>query len=236
MGEVSPPPAIGPYEILRVIGSGSYGSIQVGRHRDTGQEVALKTVRVPTEDHLASLRREIRALERIRHPGVVRIIEDGVSEQGPWYAMELVSGTTLGRYVRAIEDEPVFSGVDPTADTDVMGAALSGTLVVSFRSDATEVVRGQSVEPANRPLPFVGPPAPPFAIPRILTTMRRLCAPLAYLHGEGILHRDLKPDNILVKPDGTPVIVDFGLMGASLSGHLRETMEVVGEVAGTALY
>jgi parallel beta-helix repeat protein len=38
----------------------------------------------------------------------------------------------------------------------------------------------------------------------------RLADAVAYIHAEGFLHRDLKPGNILIRPDGTPVIVDFG--------------------------
>jgi serine/threonine protein kinase len=44
--------------------------------------------------------------------------------------------------------------------------------------------------------------------------IRRLLDPildaLDLLHGEGILHRDIAPDNILLRPDGAPVLIDFG--------------------------
>lgn len=35
---------------------------------------------------------------------------------------------------------------------------------------------------------------------------------LAYCHSQGILHRDIKPQNIIIRPDGQPVLVDFGLV------------------------
>jgi parallel beta-helix repeat protein len=38
----------------------------------------------------------------------------------------------------------------------------------------------------------------------------RLCDAVAFIHAQGFLHRDLKPGNVLVRPDGSPVIVDFG--------------------------
>jgi parallel beta-helix repeat protein len=38
----------------------------------------------------------------------------------------------------------------------------------------------------------------------------RLCDVVAFVHAQGFLHRDLKPGNVLVRPDGSPVIVDFG--------------------------
>jgi parallel beta-helix repeat protein len=38
----------------------------------------------------------------------------------------------------------------------------------------------------------------------------RLCDAVAFIHAQGFLHRDLKPGNVLIRPDGSPVIVDFG--------------------------
>jgi parallel beta-helix repeat protein len=38
----------------------------------------------------------------------------------------------------------------------------------------------------------------------------QLCDTVAFVHARGFLHRDLKPGNVLIRPDGSPVIVDFG--------------------------
>ena len=44
----------------------------------------------------------------------------------------------------------------------------------------------------------------------IETIVTPLCQGLAELHRAGLLHRDIKPDNIVVRADGSPVLIDFG--------------------------
>ena len=45
---------------------------------------------------------------------------------------------------------------------------------------------------------------------RIVEIMRAMLDALGFVHQEGMLHRDISPDNILMKADGTPVLIDFG--------------------------
>jgi len=54
-----------------------------------------------------------------------------------------------------------------------------------------------------------GDPAPEALV---VTYARQLLDALAYCHSEGIVHRDIKPQNIILKPDGRAVLVDFGLV------------------------
>ena len=44
----------------------------------------------------------------------------------------------------------------------------------------------------------------------VLRLVRPLCASLAHVHAEGLLHRDISPDNIILRPNGTLTLIDFG--------------------------
>jgi serine/threonine-protein kinase len=70
-------------------------------------------------------------------------------------------------------------------------------------------------------------------LPRALETMRDVAAAVHYAHEQGVIHRDLKPGNIVIGADGRPFVLDFGL------AHLQEAGRVQsreGLVAGTASY
>ncbi len=97
-----PPRAVGPYEVLSVIGRGGVGTVYRARHRDTSQHVALKLLGPPPACDPAAARRlarEYEALEPLHHPNVVRVYEAGVHEGYSFLAMELVEGLDLRSYL-----------------------------------------------------------------------------------------------------------------------------------------
>jgi serine/threonine protein kinase len=56
----------------------------------------------------------------------------------------------------------------------------------------------------------------------VLRVGRDVCRGLGYAHARGVIHRDLTPDNILLRSDGTAVISDFGIARA-VSGYVAST-------------
>lgn len=51
----------------------------------------------------------------------------------------------------------------------------------------------------------------PFTVPEVLPWLRQLLEALAYVHARGVTHRDVKPANLKLTPDGRLVLVDFGI-------------------------
>ena len=80
-----------------MIGQGGMGLVYKARHAATGEEIAIKTVRAATQGLLQRMRREILALSRMRHPGLVQFVATGLGESLPWYGMELLSGHDAAR-------------------------------------------------------------------------------------------------------------------------------------------
>jgi predicted ATPase len=65
----------------------------------------------------------------------------------------------------------------------------------------------------------------------IVAIARQICAALEHAHQHGIIHRDLKPENVILGPDGSAKLMDFGLARSVAS---RMTTE--GEITGTVFY
>lgn len=70
-----------------------------------------------------------------------------------------------------------------------------------------------------------------FAVPEIVRLMDQVLAALAYSHGRGVVHRDIKPGNVMLTTDGTVKLADFGIARLENS-----SMTQVGTVIGTPSY
>lgn len=242
------PRNIGPYAIQGIIGRGGMGVVYRGIHGESGHTAAIKTVYVSQERQLQSILREIRALARIRHPGIIRIIEEGIEDQNPWFAMEMLTGTSLADFITS--DLWANRNVDPNWTQPSFPSDGSKSITTSdFRR--WEKILGPTLDaddlnaqfqndhkPPEIPRPILGnkPKVAAGRLPEVLNIALGLCHALAYLHGEGIVHRDLKPSNIVLRDDHSPILMDFGLMQEFWRKSGRDTIEDAGAGGGTLLY
>ncbi len=74
----------------------------------------------------------------------------------------------------------------------------------------------------------------PLPLDAIVNILKPVAAALHYAHQRGVIHRDVKPGNILVEPDGTVLLTDFGIARAADSSQVALT--ATGQVMGTADY
>lgn len=203
------PDQIGEYRIIDVLGRGGMGVVYRAQHRD-GSEAAVKTVRSAKESTLESIRREIQTLRELQHPAIVAIRDHGMAEGVPWYAMDLLHGRTLREYFRAWFPE---------------------TNVEATTKDLLKP--GRAVE---QPVVTAPGDVPPWSFERVVTLFRAICEPLAYVHGQGVVHRDLSPVNVFLLAPDRPVLFDFGLAAQHRAGSARDMIEVGGMMRGTAHY
>lgn len=84
---------------------------------------------------------------------------------------------------------------------------------------ASKIGRGKTLEPREA-----------------VTILRGLAAAMAEAHRRGIIHRDLKPSNVMVEPDGTLIVTDFGLARLAAKGEGEGQLTKAGALLGTPAY
>ena len=164
----------GHYRLDRLLGRGGMSDVYQATELTSGEQVALKVVRSGDPEFARRLAREAKVLESFDHPGLVHLLDIGVTGDQAFLVMDLVDGPTLAQ---ALEHGPLGS-----KRSAALGARLAGAL--------------------------------------------------AYVHERGIVHRDVKPSNILLNAQGEAKLGDFGIArDDDATSHT-----VTGSTVGTVSY
>ncbi len=208
-------PSIGPYALQRTLGRGAMSRVFLAQHETTGQAVALKVLTAPVlGDSRARQRfeREILAVSSLAHPSIVKILESGVTDGRPWFAMEYVPGASLEEVLCELRANEIrYEELD--------GAHIRA---IARRNDPDN--EGDSVSAPTSPSRGY--------VESICRIVLDISLALEHAHRFGIVHRDVKPGNIAVTTSGRGKLFDLGLASLEGSPSLTQT----GDFAGTPYY
>jgi serine/threonine-protein kinase len=209
---------LGGYKLTRAIGSGGMGTVYLAEDQSVGQQVAIKIVRTEDDD-FADMSKKEKAIGRFKH------------EARTIAALDHLHILPLYRY----GEEKVLNSVRAYM---VMQYRPEGSLWDWLRKRAGQAL-GEPSQISNpstiTPLPAGLPTNWPLSVTEVADYLQQASSALQYAHDHGIIHRDVKPANFLLRFDSNHVtntthaflfLSDFGL--AKFSSSSSATSHVLG--------
>lgn len=247
------PPTFSDYRILAEIGRGGMGVVFEAEQLSLKRRVALKifpTAPLLAPKHLERFKNEALAAASLDHPHIVRIYAVGCERGVHYYAMQHVRGQNLAQVLDVLRKSAHEDTFDPRRAGIVADPAAWG---ISPRSSESE--GDPSVPVAGSTATFHEPsmaldqetseqdaesqpvsPPPIMCCREFFHSVARLgiqaAEALEHAHQMGIVHRDVKPSNLLLDAQGQVWLSDFGL-AMEVAGPERTA---IGDVVGTVRY
>jgi eukaryotic-like serine/threonine-protein kinase len=206
---------LGDYRILREVGRGGMGVVYEAEQISLGRRVALKVLPfAATMDprHLKRFHNEARAAASLHHEHIVPVYAVGSERGVHYYAMQFLDGLTLAQLLeRQRQGGAAPEGGEPTTDCSPAPAPAAGA--------AETVPHAQETEPA---------PREPAYFRRVAAWGVQGAEALEHAHQLGIVHRDVKPGNLMLDGQGKLWVTDFGLARLGAGSGLTLTGDLVG--------
>ncbi|MDC0936953.1 serine/threonine-protein kinase, partial [Pirellulales bacterium] len=234
--ELIPGSKLGDFEIEKQIGAGGMGVVYRAQQTSLHRPVALKVLPTYLRSSTSAntrFRREIEAAARLHHTNIVSVYATGEEAGTLYYAMELIDGPPLSHVLLHLRSHriPELESATPSHELapeqsspsactpDWAIRSLTGG---SPRSDAT--AESRSIDG------FDGSAGDYFD--RVARALADVADALRYAHHHDVVHRDVKPSNLLLSSDGRLHISDFGLARFMQAPGMTRT----GECLGTPYY
>lgn len=228
-------PVVGEFELLSELGRGGMGVVYRAWQPSLERQVALKCLTHTGDKSEQRFAGEIRALGRVTHPHLVRIFTSGSAGDQWFYAMELLEGTTLECVCRSLQEGAARVGelsIETWHETlsTVYEQTRKAEKPLSGLSEQLEHIR-ELHAPMSNETPHVPSALRETYVRRAVVVIRQVAEAAHALHTAGIIHRDIKPGNIMLSPDGLhAVLMDLGLaqFADNLDRKLTRTRQFIG--------
>jgi WD40 repeat protein/serine/threonine protein kinase len=215
------------YTLLRERGRGGMAVVYEAWDSAHGRRVALKVLRpglLGNPRAIARFEREARALSRLEHPGICPVYDAGVDGDVAYIAMRFIEGEPMGR--KALKSDGTMRSLGDASEDEWLEAMAASAIA----AEAGEAQHGdlKAAEPRDESRPEVGSTRE--EIERALEVCEKVALALHAAHEAGVIHRDIKPGNIVLSSSGEPCILDFGLAWDEESGgpHLSDSGDLIG--------
>ncbi len=216
-GDAADERRLGDYRLGRELGRGGMGIVYEAVEQSLGRRIALKVLSPSltlSRRQVERFRREAAAAAKLVHRDIVRIHAVGEHDGTHFIAMELVEGKSL----RVVMDE--------------VKARVRGDASRLGSRDVLVTTRFHESGAAAKTATAASGTAGQNYFDQIAELTARIAEALAYSHDRGVVHRDIKPQNVLISETGQVCVVDFGLAKDLEAASLSHT----GEFAGTPQY
>jgi WD40 repeat protein/serine/threonine protein kinase len=240
---------VGDYRILCEIGRGGMGVVYEAEQQALGRRVALKVLpRTSAGDGSAQVRfqREARAAARMHHTNIVPVFDVGQDGDYLYYAMQLIHGQGLDLVIEDLKRLRAQAGATPaaqeqTADRSIAASLAAGkfekeNLAPEGETDAKATAAYEGRAPSSAVLPgqsdistVTGNRGAYFRSVAQIGVQK--ASALSHAHSRGIVHRDIKPGNLILDTTGNVWVTDFGLAKTGDGG-----MTHTGDILGTVRY
>lgn len=213
----------GDFEIVREIGRGGMGIVfeaeQISLHRKVALKIMSSGLGI-TPKAVERFRREAEAAARLHHTNIVPIYTFGDHDGVPFYAMELIAGSSLDRVLSQLRQiarpvAPEVAAVTAAYDSKKPAEPSQASAPAADNSGRITTLSNSQQEYFDQVARMIG----------------EVADALEHAHRQGIIHRDIKPSNLLLSLDGRLNVNDFGLARILEQPGVTVTGEFVGSPA-----